>query len=240
MGNSRPKAIPDLAALLYNHKVDVVKNLNCIQIGTIESFDAATQVAQISFVLKQVKEILPDGTEILQSRPVLAQVPCIVLFGGVGFLSMPIAKGDNCLLFFNDREFDNWFISGEVSTPSSSRMHDISDAIALVGINSLQTVIENYLNNGVRLSYGGSDNARIDLQDNAINSLAALWTHIGSMAIQGNLSVSGIMTGNAGTGDMVIDSNVTLTAGKELHDGRGVTGTFNTVTVEDGIVTGGT
>ena len=43
------------------------------------------------------------------------------------------AVGDPCLLIFCDFCLDGWLESGQPVVPPSPRMHDLSDAIALVG-----------------------------------------------------------------------------------------------------------
>jgi hypothetical protein len=204
---------PDLTDLLNVNNTEVSKNINCVQIGIIESFESATQTATIRLALKQVVEILPDGTRILQEYPLLLVCPVIFLYGGAAFLSMPVQVGDNCIVLFNDREIDQWYSNGGVQTPLSTRKHDLSDAIALVGIKNLQTNIADYLNNGIRLSYAA--NSRIDLVSNAINTIAGLFTHTGNMRVTGECR------------------------GGTLRADNGATGTFDVVTVVNGIVTSG-
>lgn len=230
-----------MTAVLENWKRDTLLAINCIQIGIIQSFNKDNQTATIQLALKQVKEIKPDGTRVLTEYPLLLQCPVVVLFGGVDFMSMPITVGDNCIVFFNDREIDNWFTDGGVQAPTSGRVHDLSDGIALVGIRSLQNSILTYLANGIRLSHGSGDSAtRIDLTDALISSFATLWQHNGSMRITGDLTVVGDMYGEGtGGGTIRIKSNIDQQAGQTLKAGNGATGTFSTVTVVDGIVTGG-
>jgi hypothetical protein len=53
---------------------------------------------------------------------------------------MPIQSGDTCLVLFCDRDLDNWFESGQITTLNSNRVHDLSDGVALVGIRHKQNV----------------------------------------------------------------------------------------------------
>jgi hypothetical protein len=204
---------PDLKVLLDVFGRALKKDINCCNIGTVEQFYPETQTADVRFALTQVRNVNPDGTKILEERPVLLKVPVLMLYGGGSYLTFPIAPGDDCLLFFNDRQFDNWFVNGGIQIPNSSRTHDLSDGFAFVGIKNLQNSISNYLANGIRLAYDG--NTKIDLTEGAINSLASLWTHTGDMIITGSLQAA------------------------EAHIDNGATGTFDVVTVVDGIVTGG-
>lgn len=256
---------PTLTDVLESNKKDILTTLNCIQIGEIVSFDALTQTASIKIVLKKVISVTPQGVETYQENPTLIlKCPVITLFGGTSFISLPIQPGDNCVLLFNDREIDNWFVNGGIQVPNTARTHDASDAIAIVGIHSLQQSIATYLTNGIRLSYGGGS-AKIDLQENAINSLATLFLHTGNMQItgtleveddvtldqdldvkgdttvEGNLIVLGDVVGTGGTitiGDNVAAPGKTISAG-HLSAGDGATGTYTIVTVVNGIVTSG-
>lgn len=268
--------MPEMPDLLGIHKKEIFSQLNAIQIGIINSFDATNQTASIQLVFKQVIDITPDGVKTLKERPLIMKCPVITLFGGTSFVSLPIAVGDTCVVLFNDREIDQWFQNDGIQTPVSERMHDVSDAIAIVGIRSLQNSIANYFTNGIRLAYD-EGSVKIDLQSAAINSLADLFTHTGNMLIKGTfeveqettldstllvkddteiegdllvdggLSVLGEVKGTGGVitiTDNVSASGKTISSGTmngdTIHAGNGATGTFGTVTVVDGIVTGGT
>lgn len=251
-----PIVDPDLNIALNTLKRDIFVNMNCVQVGIIQEFFPESQSASVQIVFKAVTDVLPDGTEILQERPLCVDVPVVILYGGGSYLTFPIAPGDNCLLLFNDRELDQWFENGGVQVPVTDRAHSISDAIALVGLRSLQNSIANYLINGIRLAF--SDTSKMDLKEDLIESVATLFKHNGNMEItgdllvhgnthvEGGLQVDGIVTGTGGSGAIDINANVTLHSGKTLSGGilqssNGVTGTFtNSVTVVNGIVTAGT
>lgn len=249
---------PTLSDVLVAQKRDIFSTMNCVQVGIIQDFDASNQTATILLALKQVIDISPAGVKTYQERPLIFKCPMLVLFGGTAFISLPIQPGDSCIVLFNDREIDSWFANGGIQSPASPRMHDVSDAIALVGINSLQSSITSYLTNGIRLSYGGGS-SKIDLQENAINSLADLFLHTGNMKVtgnieiegdtklDGNLEIDGTVVGNGGgavtMGADINASGNTINAnrlnGTTVHAANGANGTFGTVTVVDGIVTSG-
>lgn len=257
---------PTTTDLLDATKRNLSTEMNCINVGEIQEFDAATQVAKVQLLLKKVTAIFPDGTRTVEERPALWDVPCVTLFGGNAFLSMPIQVGDNCLVLFNDREIDQWFAKGGIQTPMTYRAHSVSDAIAIVGIRSLQNSITDYLAEGIRLSLSPED--RISITDGLIESIATLFKHNGNMQItndlevdrdtlikrnaliQGNvhieegLQVDGIVTGAGGGGTIAINANVTLGSGKTMSApvvsaGNGATGSYANVTVQNGIVIGG-
>lgn len=251
-------APPNLTDLLNAVRNNVVTEINCINIGIIQDFDVATQTATIQLALKKVLSVDTDGTRTMQERSILKVCPVMVLFGGNSFLSMPIKKGDNCIVLFNDREIDEWFENGGIQTPISYRNHDLSDAIAIVGIRSLQDSISDYLSDGIRLSYNSA--SRIDLSEDLIESTALLLLQNGSVKItedlevekdalikgnlhvQGGMQIDGQVTGNAGT--INVDANMAFSSGKTvsgaiIQSSNGATGSFNTVTVLNGIVIGG-
>lgn len=126
-----PVSLVDLLALL---KKDIFLSFNCHALGTIFSFDANEQTAQVN--LNYVKTLFNDsGVQRSIEYPALVDVPVIILSGGTTYLNMPISKGDQCLVMFNDRDIDNWFDGAtaghEVNTP---RLHSLADGIALVGL----------------------------------------------------------------------------------------------------------
>lgn len=127
-----PKADPTLNYLLGDVQRQTSLNINCVQIGTIEEYVASNNTAKVSINFK-VK--MKNGDEI--PYPVLEDCPVFVISGGDSSLSMPITAGDTCLVLFNDKNMDDWYLTGEVRTPADNRIHSIADGIVLVGIRSL-------------------------------------------------------------------------------------------------------
>jgi hypothetical protein len=128
-----PAGFDDAAAYL---KADIFSTLNCIKIGKISKFDKATQSAEIELTIKaQVEDqVIP--------YPVLVDCPVVFLQGGGAFIEFPIKAGDYCLVFFNDRDIDDWWTSENVTVPRSARKHSLSDGIALVGLNAKNSPLD--------------------------------------------------------------------------------------------------
>ena len=61
-----------------------------------------------------------------------------------------------CILLFNDREIETWFINGGSNIQAYPRMHDLTDAVAIVGIRSLPQMIQ-ILTDCLHLFYGQSE-----------------------------------------------------------------------------------
>lgn len=140
---------PDLTQVLVNFKQDMFSTLNCVKIGQIQDYDATTQTARVQILFKR---ILPDGT--IQSYQPLVDVPVFVLQGGGAALQMPVQAGDQGILLFSDRCIDQWLQNGGEASPIQGRMHHLSDAILLVGVNA-NTNVFSAAADQVILSYQG-------------------------------------------------------------------------------------
>lgn len=151
------KSIPDpeLSDALIALKLDIFRSLRCVMVGQIVSFDKAKKTAKIKIMIKRV---LPNGNP--ASYPTLVDCPVFTLQGGGGGIQFPIAAGDDCVVIFSDRNIDAWFKTGSEAAPFNARCHDLSDGIALVGINALNSPLQNYVSSKARFFYSG---AEIDL-----------------------------------------------------------------------------
>lgn len=127
---------PDLEVVLQTLKLDIFRTLNVLRVGKITSFDATRKTAEIQIVFRRV---LPNGT--IVQHPLLVDCPVVVLQGGGASLQLPIAVGDSCIVLFSDRNLDYWFKTGADGPPLDARCHDLSDGIALVGINPLTSAM---------------------------------------------------------------------------------------------------
>ena len=76
--------------------------------------------------------------------PELLDVPFFILGGGDYAVTMPIKKGDECLIVFGDSCIDSWWQNGDIQNPIDSRTHDLSDGFAIVGFKSQKNKLENY------------------------------------------------------------------------------------------------
>lgn len=169
---------PDLSDLLFLHKRDIFFSLNCVKVGKINSFDPATKTAEVQILFKR---LLPNNQAV--SLQPLLNCPVFTLQGGGAYVQMPIQAGDNCLVLFSDRALDDWFENGSESVPSAARFHDLSDGIALVGLNSLTSGAPDTPTDKMVLTYRGQtvelSGAGIALEESAgaeINLAASIVT----------------------------------------------------------------
>ena len=117
--------------------------LNCVKIGEIISFDKSDQTCSVRILHKPKEKINRRSNKLLE-YPVLQKVPCVIMGGGTSYITHPISAGDQCLLLFSDYMIDNWWATGESLPSDYPRQHDISDAIAIVGLKALPNAIQNY------------------------------------------------------------------------------------------------
>jgi len=109
--------------------------------GVIDSFDGKVASVRMSVRLKYIE----DGKVKFLDPPLITNVP-VVLPSSMGagvFLTVPVKKGDPCLLVFGQRGIDNVVERGGVQNPPDSdfalmtriRHHDMTDAICIPGLS---------------------------------------------------------------------------------------------------------
>lgn len=138
-------ADPSLRDALNVAKREIMLGLLCHHIGVIEEFDDAKQTAKITIAYtKTFLQQEDDGstTEIPVEYPILSGCPVVFLGGGDSTLTFPVAKGDECIVLFNDRDFDNWYQGNLGAEVASPRLHSFADAIAIIGVRSDPKAIE--------------------------------------------------------------------------------------------------
>lgn len=201
---------PSLADALALHKKEILLGLNCHAVATVQEFNSAAQTIRATIVYQKSYTVAQaDGTPGVDLRPypVLVDVPVIVISGGAAALTMPIAKGDECLILFNDRDMDDWYVGATNKAPRSSRLHSFSDGVALIGLNSKANVITNYdaeravLRNAAAMVAVGAEKIEIS---NATKNLATILQNLVT-------ALAGATTTNAAVGVPCALSPATIT-----------------------------
>lgn len=129
---------PHIFEIMNLVKNNVMSNINCHNIGKILEFNAEYQTCTVE--LMQVKQF---NDKYYNPAPIL-DVPLIVYGAGSGHITLPNPVGTYCLLFFLDRNIDNFLETGEQYTPETSRMHDFTDCIAITTFKTLVNPISDY------------------------------------------------------------------------------------------------
>lgn len=105
-------------------------------VGIIVSYDKSQQKAS---VVQAFQSVRADGS--VSDPVVIPNVPVFVLSGGSAAITMPIAEGDRCLLFFGEQSIDLWkqstgsFVKPQGINTAGLSTHNMVDAIAIVGVN---------------------------------------------------------------------------------------------------------
>ena len=137
-----------LTDLLEFWKDDVMLEMNCHAIGTIQSFNPTLQTATATVNYQKVVYEFNEESQVygpvLLAYPLLVDCPVHFDFGGAGGTTKPVKKGDECLIAFNDRDFDAWFRGQQNQAPNTARLHFFTDAILFVGIRSTPNAILNF------------------------------------------------------------------------------------------------
>ncbi len=124
---------PTLAEVIRNAMDARLRGVRIALPGEVISYDANEQKADIKPL---IKDLVPtrEGKELLETLPVIPNVPVIWQRAGGFLLTMPLAKGDKVLLLANDRSIDNWVSGdGREQNPDDFRTHSLSDCVAYPG-----------------------------------------------------------------------------------------------------------
>lgn len=191
MNNSRI-VTADMASYIQNRKNDVKAEMNCIGVGTIIAFDSSDQTVTVQLnylrtIFNAVPVDSPASDESTSKRvpyPQLVKCPLMIPSGGLGYMTFPVAAGDQCVILFNDRDIDTWWTTGSPnSAPNSARLHDLNDALVFVGVRPQTNPILLYNMLGPEI---GNGLAKLSVEDRIKISVAGvtLGTTIDLLMIQ--------------------------------------------------------
>lgn len=141
---------PTLEEAMRETVMAAVKELHTSTPGIVRAFDAATQTATVQPAIRRIW-IGEEGQREPRDLPECIHVPVVFVGGGPYVLTFPVAAGDECELRFSERAIDNWHARGGVQDPSEVRFHDLSDAVALVGLYSQPRAISGFSASAVEL-----------------------------------------------------------------------------------------
>lgn len=119
---------PSLENVILSAVAEALRNTHTNLIAKI------TKVNQKTINCKPVISRVVDEKKI--DLPEFAEVPILNFLGGSSSIQMPLAVGDYCILFVNERCFDGWYNGQDFEKPLEARVHDYSDSIAFVGIKN--------------------------------------------------------------------------------------------------------
>ena len=156
-------------------------NLRVAIPGIIQQFNRDNQTATIQPVIKE--QINGEWLFL----PLLLDVPVQFPRAGGYCVTFPVRKGDECLVIFNDMCIDSWWQSGEVQTQLEKRRHDLSDAVAILGITSVPKAVKDFSSDSmqIRNDYGETV---INIKDGNIDINCQKINIFGDVEIYGNFN----------------------------------------------------
>ena len=136
---NRDERQPDWENLLRLVQDDVMSRMRVALPGIIDSISTNPLRCNVQMGVK-VSTSLQTGADQVVDPTLLVDVP-IKFMGTAGFVfTLPVAKGDEVLVIFCDRDIGPFKQSGGLQTSFWTWMHHHSDAIAIPGgISALQT-----------------------------------------------------------------------------------------------------
>lgn len=105
--------------------------------GVITGYDASKQIATVQPLIQDVRYD-EQGNRTTLTIPPIHDVPVMFLGPAYARMTWPVKEGDHCELRFSSSAISNFIARGGTSPldPGTDRRHDLSDAIAWVGLHS--------------------------------------------------------------------------------------------------------
>jgi len=188
----------------------------------IQSFNATAQTVTAQPAIQGVTSDKSQNNSYV-NLPLLVDVPIQFMTAGGYSITCPISVGDECLIVFASRCIDAWWQSGGVQRPMETRMHDLSDGFALIGVRSQARTVSNYNTSNLQIR-SDDHNTIIEIDKTGKVNITAPT----SMTITTPLAT---FTGDINVGGTLTATTDVIGGGKSLktHLHSGVTaGTSNT------------
>ena len=127
---------PTLTEILGMVKENWLNEIHTAMPGTVESFDAGTQTANIRLGFKRA---YVDGAVV--EYQVVPNVPVRFPATATAWVWLPLAKGDTVMVHFAERALYPWWAQGGAQDPQSPRKMSTMDAVAVPGLRTKGTPI---------------------------------------------------------------------------------------------------
>ncbi|SET17415.1 Gp138 family membrane-puncturing spike protein [Thorsellia anophelis] len=192
-----------------------LKSLRTAFPARVIDFDATTQSAVIECLIHTVLSDNEGGLPL----PPLENVPVIFPRTTRFAITFPIHKGDEGIAIIADRCIDAWWVTGKASKPLVYRMHDLSDAIFIPGINSLPTATQNFDADALAIR-SAENNQYIKLfQSGEIEIDATKLTIKCPTIFENLLTYQNGIAGSAGNNSNALSGDFTITEGDLMVEG---------------------
>lgn len=157
---------PTMAELLRLAIDSAVRDVWTALPGRVEKYDPAKQMADVKPLVQDLVAT-EDGEEFAEELPVIPNVPVRFPRAGGFYITVPVEKGDYCLLVFCSRSIDKYLEgSGNDTNPEDFRTHDLADAVALMGVGPFSVAISDYQEK--RIVIGKEGGTQVHVADDLI------------------------------------------------------------------------
>lgn len=202
--------ITELLNIIVSNKI---AEMHICTPAKIITYDFATRKASVQPSLNQKY----SDDEILVF-PIIHNVPVMQPSSGGASVNFPVKQNDNVLLIFSERSLEQWLQDGKQSTPDDPRQNNLTDAVALLGLNPFNVTSAAENNEDLLIAYDGS---KIRFKPNGIVEAEALQINL----ISENVTVTGKLTAANLEATSEMKSATALIGGKDFatHIHSGVT-----------------
>lgn len=118
-----------------SRKRNIMFNTHVCLPAIVQNYDPEKRIVDVQPTIRE-RYVGENGAIQYVAYPLLINVPVVFPSAGDYIISLPISKGDECLVIFSDLAIDNWWLYGNVQNPVEQRRHDLSDGMAIFGIKS--------------------------------------------------------------------------------------------------------
>lgn len=132
---------PSLEHVFSAHRDAVLGSLYGALPGVIVSYDAATRRASVQPTIQSGEED-ETGARVVQTLPILNDVPVIMPGTSALRIKFPINVGDGVLLVFVGVSMDTWKSSSGIVDPADDTRHNYTDCVAIPGLASFKDASE--------------------------------------------------------------------------------------------------
>lgn len=162
---------PELEELIRDAFDFMARDIHVALPAQVESFDEKKQTVSVQPLIKRRDFLDTKKAKQVVRLPVINGVPVIFPRAGGYMLTMPIQKGDTVLLVFSHRSLEAWQKNGGEVDPGDTRHHQISDAVAIVGLHDDAHPIKDFKND--RLVLGKEGGPTVEVAEKEVNVKAS-------------------------------------------------------------------
>ena len=106
-------------------------DLNTFMPANVLAYDAVNQTVDVQPVLNSTYISPPMSVK----KPQLLGIPIIFPKSSGNTIHIPLKKGDGVGIIFCQRSLDDWKLKGDVTSVLDNRLHDLTDAVAIAGLD---------------------------------------------------------------------------------------------------------